>query len=1194
MKMFGKRLVAGCSALTLLATCIGTVNITAAAEDTAPVPVVSGVWQEGTRAEEEEGKLTYPRKADISVSYENGGAYAGKKSITAVYDKDNRLIGSGNGVIGADGSSDYVLDVSTDGAEKVKTYIWNEDSLKPEVAAYETAYNTLANSFSYKVADFPKDNGYRVRTSFESGNFGIFTKYKSNLANIEIADDSSVANSGNKCAKLSGGKWQDDALILNVRTAECGTKGKMKINANIRKAKTSKSDEYMFIRVVTRKKDGSTQIAQKKVRGVKDDKWYNLSLEFDMASTPTADNVYVLKFGVITANQAAVDCYIDDISVVCENAATNVFYDDMNSKGLKWDFEDDTTETAVTTNRKIHLMADTNKWTRVIKNQEITVEDTSSAQFSNPNGGNTASKTEEADAVKTPAPGSTKMLVAKNTAKYSGEYITARVKVSSLDLIPGKEYEMSFWAFGNSERRAMYVGLVAHDDAAENPASFSGGAAYKYRYTEDKADTWRQWYRAPGIIQYDDYPLVEGKDDYLVNYVATMPKSWHKYTYRFTPKAENFSDSGFADLCFVMAYNRVGVGRWYPDCFHLNEKLYLDEIEINEVHGVKPIEELDRSVWTKRASFEKDTVDMFIADAKDCITLTDKIETNTGEYSAKVDGRKYDWKTLRVSLAGIDKSSKIKISCNIRSLENAYKAGKAPSFCFDARIPKGIKETNDNGEEVIKDAWPQLANTYVGYNWTKMEGEIDLSQYADTTDMTEAYVQIKSNPSTVGYYVDDFTIVSDKAGDGTFYDDMETVEPTKPEGVSDTASTVTYRDNDIQNDIAALYSKYANKFHVGTAVENGAQKRWPLFAKLLKKHFNAAVSDGYFKMPEIIKDPTNMDEYTFTGADELMKFCYDNGISDITGHALIYDTAAVSTKYFYDKDGNNLLNRETATEFINGYIQKVMNHFNGKGALEEYTVDGYDGTQGHIAVWDVVNEAVGDTAENCKCKRNAIAKAFDPSGTNDNAAYDYVTVAFQAAQNCNSTKNPAELRYNDYCSYSPDKARAVASLVNSHIKDPLTGEYMLDKIGVQSHYAYNDNINILKESLGILYSVDDSIKIDITELDIKAYSYDEIGKMVPILEDGVTKEREYKQAKLLKDLFTEYERLADNGRLGRVVFWTFADGFAYPNREGGFTHKDYAGLFDRRYQAKPQYYILTMTDAEFNAKYPDFKDYIAQ
>ncbi len=1184
MKMFGKRLIAGCSALTLLATCIGAVNITAAAEDAAPVPAVSGVWQQGTRAEEEAGTLTYPRKADISVSYENGSAYAGKKSITAVYDKDNRLIGSGNGVIGADGSSDYVLDVSADGAEKVKTYIWNEGSLKPEVAAYETAYNTLASSFSYKVADFPKDSGYRVRTSFESGSFGIFTKYKSNQANIEIADDSSVANSGNKCAKLSGGKWQDDALILNVRTAECGTKGKMKINANIRKAKTSKSDEYMFIRVVTRKKDGSTQIAQKKVLGVKDDKWHNLSLEFDMASTPTADNVYVLKFGVITANQAAVDCYIDDISVVCDDATANVFYDDMNNKGLKWDFEDDTTETAVTTNRKINLMADTNKWARVIDEQKITVEDTSNAQFSNPDGGTNAQK-EETDAIKTPAPGSTKMLVASNANQWSREYITARVKVSSLDMIPGKEYEMSFWAFGNSERRAMYVGLVAHDDAANNPASFSGGAAYKYRYTGDKADTWRQWYRAPGIIQYDDYPLVEGKDDYLVNYVATMPKSWHKYTYRFTPKAENFNDSGFADLCFVMAYNRVGADKWYADCFHKNEKLYLDEIEINAVD--KSVKELDRSVWTKRASFEKDTLDMFTANANDCITLTKTVPSNTGEYSAKVDGRTQEWKTLRVSLAGVDKNSKLKISGYIRNIEKFYETNKTPSFSFQLYIPKG---KTDGGN-----AWPELASTKpIGYNWTKMEAEIDLSQYADTTDMSQAYVQIKSNPSTIGYYVDDFTIVSDKAGDGTFYDDMETVEPTKPEGVSDTASTVTYRDNDIQNDIAALYSKYADKFHVGTAVENGAQKKWPLFAKLLKKHFNAAVSDGYFKMPEIIKDPTNMDEYTFTGADELMKFCNDNGISDITGHALIYDTAVVSKKYFYDENGNNLLNRETATEFINGYIQKVMNHFNGNGDPEEYTVDGYDGTQGHIAVWDVVNEAVGDTAENCKCKRNAIAKAFDPSGTDDSEAYDYVTVAFQVAKMYNSAENPAELRYNDYCSYSPDKARAVANLVNSHIKDPQTGKYMLDKIGVQSHYAYNDNINILKESLGILSSVDDSIKIDITELDIKAYSYDEIGKMVPILEDGVTKEREYKQAKLLKDLFTEYERLADNGRLGRVVFWTFADGFAYPNREGGFTHKDYAGLFDRRYQAKPQYYILTMTDAEFNAKYPDFNDYIAQ
>lgn len=1184
MKMFGKRLVAGCSALTLLATCIGTVSVTAAAEDAAPVPAVSGVWQQGTRAEEEAGTLTYPRKADISVSYENGSAYAGKKSITAVYDKDNRLIGSGNGVIGADGSSDYVLDVSADGAEKVKTYIWNEGSLKPEVAAYETAYNTLASSFSYKVADFPKDNGYRVRTSFESGTFSLFTKYSSNKASFEIVDDSSMANTGDKCAKLSGGVGQEDILLLPVKKAECGQTGKMKINATIRKANTSSTDEFMFIRVIA-KKGGKNDIAQRKVLSVKDDKWHNLSLEFDLAITPTEDSSYFLKFGVITAKQAAVDCYIDDISVVCENAATNVFYDDMNSKGLKWNFEDDTTETAVTTNRKINSMSDTNKWTNVIGSHEITVKGTDEATFSNPDGKASGDNpaAEDADAVKTPAPGSTKMLAVKNSAGDwgGGSQLTIRTKVSSMDLVPGKEYEMSFWAFDNTLKRSLYVGLVKHDDNNDNSREISGSDAWNKKYGAG-------WTTAPGIIQYDNRPLVDGQDtDYMVNYVASMPKSWHKYTYRVTPKAENFNSNGYCDLCFVVTEDRANQiqNKWFYNNLRKNEMFYLDDIEIKAVD--KSVKELDRSVWTKRASFEKDTLDMFTANANDCITLTKTVPSNTGEYSAKVDGRTQDWKTLRVSLAGVDKDSKLKISGYIRNIEKFYETNKTPSFSFQLYIPKG---KTDGGN-----AWPELASTKpVGYNWTKMEAELDLSQYADTTDMSQAYVQIKTYPNTIGYYIDDFTIVSDKAGDGTFYDDNETVEPTKPAGVSDTASTVTYRDNDIQNDIAALYSKYADKFHVGTAVENGAQKRWPLFAKLLKKHFNAAVSDGYFKMPEIIKDPTNMDKYTFTGADELMKFCNDNGISDITGHALIYDTAAVSTKYFYDKDGNNLLNRETATEFINGYIQKVMNHFNGNGDPTEYTVEGYNGTQGHIAVWDVVNEAVGDTAENCKCKRNAIAKAFDPSGTDDSAAYDYVTVAFQAAQNCNSTKNPAELRYNDYCSYSPDKARAVASLVNSHIKDPLTGEYMLDKIGVQSHYAYNDNINILKESLGILSSVDDSIKIDITELDIKAYSYDEIGKMVPILEDGVTKEREYKQAKLLKDLFTEYEKLADNGRLGRVVFWTFADGFAYPNREGGFTHKDYAGLFDRRYQAKPQYYILTMTDAEFNAKYPDFKNYIAQ
>ena len=1186
MKMFGKRLVAGCSALTLLATCIGTVNITAVAEDNAPVPVVSGVWQKDTQATEDGGWVNYPRKADLSVSYTNGSAYAGKKSITAVYDKDNRLIGYGNGVISEDGSANYVLDVSTSGEETVRNYIWNDGSLKPEVAAYEMPYNTFKDDVTYKVPSFAKGNGYRLRSAFENGTFMYFYNGYQNSTKIEIVDDVR-ANTGEKCVKVSGRSAEHNTLKTTLKSSEVGTTGTLTVNCYMKRPENVDVDTSFYIQVQVPTSDGKTKYLSGDWTTVKDNLWHKVSTVVNLSDyTVKSGANYVIQLGAKGSDDSWTDFYADDFSVVCAEGAKNVFFDDTltdGTDGLKWDFEDDTTATAVTSNRLSDAMPDTNKWTNVIGTHEITVKSTDEATFSNPDGKASGDNpaAEDADAVKTPAPGSTKMLVVKNTGGDwgGGSQLTVRMKVSSMDLVPGKEYEVSFWAFDNTVKRSLYVGLVKHDGKNANSREISGSDAWNNKY---KAG----WTTAPGIIQYDNRPLVDGQStDYLVNYVASMPKSWHKYTYRFTPKADSFDSNGFGDLCFVVTEDRANKTQWYYNNLRKNEMFYLDDIEIKAVD--KSVKELDSGVWTKRASFEKDTIDMFIADAKDCITLTNKIPSVTGEYSAKVDGRTQDWKTLRVSLAGVDKTSKLKISGYIRNIEKFYETNKTPSFSFQLYIPKG----NANGGN----AWPELASTKpIGYNWTKMDAEIDLSQYADTTDMSQAYVQIRSNPSTIGYYVDDFTIVSDKVGDGTFYDDMETVEPTKPEGVSDTASTVTYRDNDIQNDIAALYSKYAERFHVGTAVENGAQKRWPLFAKLLKKHFNAAVSDGYFKMPEIIKDPTNMDEYTFTGADELMKFCYDNGISDITGHALIYDTAAVSTKYFYDKNGNNLLNRETATEFINGYIQKVMNHFNGNGDPEEYKVDGYNGTQGHIAVWDVVNEAVGDTAENCKCKRNAIAKAFDPSGTDDNAAYDYVTVAFQVAKMYNSAENPAELRYNDYCSYSPDKARAVANLVNSHIKDPQTGKYMLDKIGVQSHYAYNDNINILKESLGILSSVDDSIKIDITELDIKAYSYDEIGKMVPILEDGVTKEREYKQAKLLKDLFTEYERLADNGRLGRVVFWTFADGFAYPNREGGFTHKDYAGLFDRRYQAKPQYYILTMTDAEFNAKYPDFNDYIAQ
>ena len=162
---------------------------------------------------------------------------------------------------------------------------------------------------------------------------------------------------------------------------------------------------------------------------------------------------------------------------------------------------------------------------------------------------------------------------------------------------------------------------------------------------------------------------------------------------------------------------------------------YLDDIEIKAVD--KSVKELDRSVWTKRASFEKDTLDMFTANANDCITLTKTVPSNTGEYSAKVDGRTQEWKTLRVSLAGVDKNSKIKISAYVRNIEKFYETSKTPALCFQFYIPKGNSATSN--------AWPELASTKpVGYNWTKMEAELDLSQYADTTDMSQAYVQIKT------------------------------------------------------------------------------------------------------------------------------------------------------------------------------------------------------------------------------------------------------------------------------------------------------------------------------------------------------------------------------------------------------------------------------------------------------------------
>ena len=1153
MKRFVKKSISVVCSMVILSG--GMYPIAANAEETVLQPQISGRWQET-----EDGS----RKANVNISYDK--KYSGYGSITALYDSDGRLVSCALGTLDENGSVSYT--VNDAGADKAAYYIWNLQSLEPAGGAYKTSYADFVKNVNNTIPEFNVTEGLGLRNSFETGRFQIFQNGAKNPIKMEIKDDIE-AHTGTKYAKISERTTERTTMRTKLTKNEIGTSGTLKVEAFMRRPEYVTKNTEFYINVIVPTSAGNVIKSSTPVTA-SDYSWHQVMLEVNLSEIANISSDYVVELGARTDSEGAynydVDYYADDFTIVCGDAIKTVIYDDIKAGGMKWDFETGNTSDYVTTHRETNLVSDTNRWTRTFDKQELTVVSTSAAEFCNTWTDKT-NQNEDADAVKTPPTGSNYMLEVNSTqANYSTTHVTARIKLSKADLVPGKAYNVSFWAFGNSAKRAMYMGLIPHE-ANGMPSTFAG---VNYTGTNAKGTAFVKNQRAPGIIQYEDTPYKNNGTDYMVNYVASMPRSWHKYTATLIPKESDFeTDGGYADLCFVMTYNRPEKDAWYDKTIYFKEKLYLDEIEITEADTTpgEVAEITNDGLYTKRATFETDSMDMFAPNAKTKSTITNKT-AHTGEYSVMYTGRQGNWETLVTSLKGADTTSTITASCYLR---NYYPTKSGTEAKFRLLLPE---KAEDGSNRYVYSNPVRLD----GAIWTELKGIFDLSDYPEITEenISQVNIDIVTTPEKSSYYADDFMLKSDKAG--TFIDDYTLLN--NDDSISKTATSETYKTVDLDTGITSLYEKYADKFKIGGTLANdvvtsAGARNVKIYNKLFKKHFNTTASDGYFKMDEILKDPEAPDAYTFDKADKIMKFCYDNGVTDIVGHALIWDKEGTE-KYFFDEGNEPKYTRDGALEFMKTYIETVMNHFNGKGDPSEYSVDGYKNW--NVNTWDVVNEAVSSNLGDIIF--------YKGTGFYHAIGADYGKYAFKYAHDADPD---AELRYNDYGEQNAEKADAVCAYVKTLTDPDDPSKSYVNKIGVQSHYDIESDADTIKQSLDKYAAISSDIKIDITELDIKAYTKAQRDAQVPIYENGIPKSVEYKQAKLMRDLFNKYEQMSD--KIDRVNFWTFSDLYAYPNREG-FTHKEYAGIFDRKFAPKPQYYILVDTPEEFNTRYPDYSTYI--
>lgn len=563
----------------------------------------------------------------------------------------------------------------------------------------------------------------------------------------------------------------------------------------------------------------------------------------------------------------------------------------------------------------------------------------------------------------------------------------------------------------------------------------------------------------------------------------------------------------------------------------------------------------DTGVYTIRQTFETDTFGKITLNSMADYYTGSEVAAHSGEKYLNVVSRARSDGTLLINLDGVDSRAVVYVECWVRN-----KGDKTVGYLWQAKVP--TKE---------KDLWVNIGDRVVGSDrgWKKICGTLDLSQYALTgTPMLQMVAG--SNGLMKDFLVDDLLIQGNVEGE--FYDDMLYITPERDTSLSSTPNCISTEYKPIEMDIPALKDVYKDYFKIGACIPNSKESDTSRYGKLLKKHFNSVVSNGYFNMREILPDPTNLAKYEFSNADKLMDFAVRNGIEDIAGHCLIYEAGSLKAHCRVDGTANGkLMSRDALLAFMQEYITKVIRHFEGDGEANEYKIAYDTKDQWHVDTWNVVNEAV---------------EAVDGGGNlqyvNQGAfinvlGEEYVEYAFQYAQEAGY--EDISLRYNDYDEHRTAKAKGIYTLVKK-LRDK---DIRVDSIGMQSHYNVDDDISQLRNSLDLFASL--GVRLDVTELDIQAYSREQLQNGVAIYEEGIPKDVEFAQTRLYEELFDIYREYKDS--IDRVVFWSVDDRYSYFN-QANFNKTEYAGIFDRNFRSKPQYWAIADTE-ELENRYPEYK-----
>lgn len=337
------------------------------------------------------------------------------------------------------------------------------------------------------------------------------------------------------------------------------------------------------------------------------------------------------------------------------------------------------------------------------------------------------------------------------------------------------------------------------------------------------------------------------------------------------------------------------------------------------------------------------------------------------------------------------------------------------------------------------------------------------------------------------------------------------------------------------------------------------------YRKLLAHHFDTITPTNELKAYSLLDQKASkaaadgMPRMNFATADKMVKFAADNGLK-VRGHVLVWD--AYMTKWFFHEgyDAKKpVVDKETMKARLKSYIEQVVTHFEEK-------------FPGVVYCWDVVNEAVGDGADQYKVNDLRHVRTMrngQPNPFYEYVGEDYVELSFLYARDVvDALGADIKLFYNDYNAIYDGKRSGIKQLlrsINSYAKDE-NGEnrILVDGMGMQGYiggygkqqgcFSQND-VNLVRKSIKEYAAL--GVEVQLTEMALRNYEED----------------KNPQHAAFYGDMFEVFcaANEGENDPLTSVAIWGLVDCNDRPGSYGWKQNGPYCGLFTIKLKVKDSF-----------------------